>query len=217
MLSMITLPIPRKAPISRTVETCRPNFWCADARMDDALTVLCEAAGAPEDVSDLRSAGITFASLHATLTDEGRPALLAFLKGAGVSVLSRRQAIANALQRHARTGSFTSGGPTTSSSNEEVDPGPAPPGSVTVNIKCSGALGGDNCPLDGKLRSSRVHTTAATVGEFYNELQRSRGYAMGFDSVRVGIVGEMLDPGEAASRRVSDGMSLSIIGPNRGG
>ena len=187
--------------------------------MDDALTVLCAAADASsEDVSALRSAGITFASLNATL-DEGRPALLTLLKGAGVAVLSHRQAIANALQRHARTGSFTSGGPATTSSNafEAVDPGPAPPGSVTVTIKCSGALGGDNCPLDGKLRSSRVHTTASTVRELYDELQRSRGYAMGFDSVRVGIQGEMLDPGEAASRGVSDGMSLSVIGPNRGG
>ena len=103
------------------------------------------------------------------------------------------------------------------------DVGPAPAGSVTVHVRCVGALGGELCPLNGKLRNTRVHTSAPTVRQLYDELQEKRGYAMGFTNVRVatsassnGSRGQMLDSSDG-SEPVCDGMTLMIIGPNRGG
>ncbi len=185
--------------------------------MEDALGALLATAGVGELTSTLRAAGITLDSLLKTLED-GRPQLLALLKTAGVSSLASRQATANALQRYVRTGSFAAGGNEASSADASTDdPGPAPPGSITITLRCAGALGGENCPLNGKFRSSRVHTKASTVSAFFEEVKAARGYVVDFGSVRASVEGVALDPGEAADKRLQDGMALMFFGPNRGG
>jgi hypothetical protein len=183
--------------------------------MEDGLSLLLHTAGAAEYVSTLRNAGATLSSLQATLED-GRPALLAALKSLGVGALPSRQSIANALQRFARTGAFRH---VTVVEDGAQDPGPAPAGSITIAVRCAGVLGGDNCPLNGKLRESFVHTVKDTsVRRFYDELKIARGYAMEFGNVRVSVSGVTVDPGEADRKRLTeDGTSVIIVGPNRGG
>ena len=82
----------------------------------------------------------------------------------------------------------------------------------------SGAIGGPNCPLDGKLRESRVHVSAdSTVRRLWEELQEARQYALSFDNLRVSAAGQIVGAEDAANMRVADGMSISFMGPNRGG
>ena len=148
--------------------------------------------------------------------DDGRPKLLKKLKELGLEPLSARQKVANLVGRFARTGRFD--GENAKSESDITQPdGPAPPGACTVSVRCAGALRGECCPLNGKLRNSVVHTKASTVAEFYDELQRERGYAMGLSNVRISVKGTMLDVSEAAATKVTDGMQIMILGPNRGG
>ena len=53
--------------------------------------------------------------------------------------------------------------------------------------------------------------------ELYDELQRDRGYALGFENVRVSVAGSMMDAAQAADSKIVDGMNLGFLGPNRGG
>jgi hypothetical protein len=229
--------------------------------MEDSLAVLLSMAGATEHLPALREAGATLESLLASL-EEGRPKLLSTLKNLGVGSLSARQAIANALAKFVRSGGFTD--VQSSAAAASTDPGPAPPGSITVNVRCAGALGGDkcalpcptlsplahaccralpdhhplvraaartlscaaaraaahacSCPLNGKFRDMRVHTAERhTVRELFEELKAARGYALDWQSVRVSVMGQVLDPGEAAARRLTDGTTIMLFGPNRGG
>lgn len=111
--------------------------------MDDGLSLLVQTTG-PDDLATLRSAGATLGTLLSCLDSEGRPRLLASLKEFGVGSLSARQQIANALQRYVRTGDFA-GKAAVTESQQELSA--APPGSITVQVRCAGALGGDNCAL----------------------------------------------------------------------
>ena len=184
--------------------------------MDDIESLL-QHAGV-QDVDRAALSGTTFDTLVQQLS-AGRPRLISSLKELGVEPLTARQKIANALGRYIRTGTFAAGGATESTATEStIEPiGPAPPGAKTVSVRCAGALGGELCPLNNKLRNTVVHTKASTVGDFYKELQAARGYAMDLLNVRIGVHGTMLDVDEVAETRITDGMSIMILGPNRGG
>ena len=67
------------------------------------------------------------------------------------------------------------------------------------------------------MRNSVVYTQCSTVRELYDELQRDRGYALGFENVRVSVAGSMMDAAQAADSKIVDGMNLAFLGPNRGG
>ena len=89
-----------------------------------------------------------------------------------------------------------------------------------MRVRCAGALGGENCPLNGKFRQATVHTSAETVGALYEELKRKRGYALDFSSINATLAGVRIDPGEAESTQkalLSDGQQVTFVGPNRGG
>ena len=60
-----------------------------------------------------------------------------------MSSLSTRQKIANTLAKFQRTGTFGAAESAADSSTAD-DIGPPPPGSITVAVRCAGALGGDN-------------------------------------------------------------------------
>jgi hypothetical protein len=168
------------------------------------------------DGSHAGLSGTTVEALLDSLAD-GRPRLLSKLKDLGLEPLAARQRVANLLGKFARTGSFDAGESAKASDEISQPAGPPPPGAYTVSVRCAGALGGDCCPLNGKLRNSVVYTKAATVAELYDELQAARGYAMGLSNVRVSVHGTMLDVSEAATTKVTDGMQMMILGPNRGG
>ena len=185
-----------------------PGPWS----MGDSLVILLNAANAPEYLTMLRDRGATLGSLNDILATS-RPKLLSSLKDLGVTSLSKRQAVANALQKLNRNA--TEGG--SNSDQNNADPGPAPPGSITVNVKVAGVLGGENCPLNNKLRQSRVHTKASSVRELFDELAANRGYTMTFDSVRVSVDGAFVDVAEASGRTLNAEMTLIFVGPNRGG
>jgi hypothetical protein len=175
----------------------------------DGLAVVLQQAGQSECAATLRDHGVTLSMLQ-DLYSKGRPRLLGDLKDLGVSKLASRQAIANALGKMQRSVSESVG-------DSESPSGPAPPGYLSVSLRMTGALGGDNCPLNGVLRNSVVYTQSRTVRELYDELQRDRGYAMGFESVRVSLAGSMMDAAQAAEAEIVDGMNLAFLGPNRGG
>jgi hypothetical protein len=199
-------------------EFCETTSHMGEA---DGLDALLRHASLPELGEQMRAGGASLQTLLEELT-EGRPRLLSSLKALGVESLAARQKLANLLGKYARHGSFDQAGG--SEGGESAgDIGPAPPGSVTVHVRCAGALGGDLCPLNGKLRNASVHTSAKTVRQLYDELRAARGYAMEFGNVRIAASssssssqGQMLDAGDG-SEPVTDGMSLMIIGPNRGG
>ena len=66
------------------------------------------------------------------------------------------------------------------------------------------------------LRRSLARALAA-IRALYDELRDQRGYALEFNMTRVSFHGTMLDAAEAAERLISDGDSLMVLGPNRGG
>ena len=182
--------------------------------MTKIMDALLEQAG----VDDRSVLSVTDLDALLQQLDAGRPRLLSFLKELGVQPLGARQRIANALGRYVRTGSFVARGESSAAEQDAAEPiGPAPPGASTVFVRCAGALGGELCPLNGKLRNTTVHTKASTVGEFYEELRAARGYAMDLRNVRISVHSSMLDVDEVAQTRVTDGMSIMILGPNRGG
>ena len=182
--------------------------------MADALAVILSSAGAMDELAALNTAGVALDALEEAL-EESRPKLLSLLKASGVASLTKRQAITNAVAKYVRTGSASGGAETSAATSD--DPGPAPPGFITVSVRCSGALGGDNCPLNGKFRSTRVHTKAATIKELYDELQHNRGYALDFENVRVTANQAIIEPRDAAGKELHDDMHLMFLGPNRGG
>ena len=86
---------------------------------------------------------------------------------------------------------------------------------MQVTVSAAGALGGDNCPLNGRFRKATVHTKAITVQSLYEELKEARGYQLGIKNVRFSVDGAIVDAPSATA--IAEGMSIFIIGPNRGG
>ena len=81
----------------------------------------------------------------------------------------------------------------------------------------AGALGGDNCPLNGKYRNTTVHTAQTTVRGLYEELKAKRGYVMDFGSLNVSVQGKQIDVSAASNAELCHGISVNCVGPNRGG
>ena len=187
----------------------------------DSLAVLCEMSGLKDHIMVLRDAGITLPTLAAMHQEQGRPKVLKALKEAGISSLTARQSIANAVGKFSRTGCC--GDATDESIAGSTDSiGPAPPGSVTVHVRAAGAMGGDNCPLNGKFRNTTLHTAAPTVKVLFEELRAARGYQLDYSNVRVSISGaqaqhSMVDADMVASTPITEGLQVMLIGPNRGG
>lgn len=194
-----------------------PDTPDGDASLADVLN----AQGLIEHLPILLRAHTTTSELVG-LHVEGRPQLLQRLKEVGITALPVRQAIANAIgkfRRHGLLGAEQAEVAAGSGSSSADSPASAPPGSVRINMRCVGTLGGDNCPGNGRLRQTTVYTAATTVQALYAELAAARGYTQAFANVRVSHQSGrgILDSGEAAALELHDGMSLSFIGPNNGG
>ena len=182
----------------------------SDAPLADILT----AHGLLEHLPILSRSGVDTKELVA-LHAEGRPKLLARLKDTGLDRLPVRQAVANAVGKYLREGVAVANNEAQGS--DGMLPSERPAGSMLINLRCVGTLGGENCPGNGKLRQTTVYTLSPNVLGLYDELTRVRGYTQGYVNVRVSVSGKMLDAAEAAERKLEDGMSINFIGPNNGG
>ena len=104
----------------------------------DGLAVLLQQAGQGDWAATLRDNGASLSMLQ-DLYEKGRPRLLNDLKELGVSKLAARQAIANSLGKMQRSGAAESSGDA-----DEPKSGRAPPGYMSISLRMTGALGGDN-------------------------------------------------------------------------